>query len=442
MPFQKLGSTDQKYSLISFDKNGVERSDDDAGGGKRMSARLIQMVHQEPFTDVFFMSHGWKGDVQSAIEQYDRWFGAMENRADDLAQARQQNPNFRPLRVGLHWPSQPWGDEEQPPDEDFDAAAAAPTQVMVEEYVERLGDSPEVRGALQIIFDAARTEADADVLPPDVEAAYQRLNSALGMGEAREGAAPGDDREPFDPQAALANGNEEADFGPGGSIFGGILGPLRQLSFWKMKARARTVGEGGMHGFLTSMQQETSTRGVKFHLMGHSFGCIVVSSMLRGPGAGAALSRPVDSVALVQGALSLWSFCLDIPDRPGKPGYFHDIVKNKKVKGPFLTTRSRFDTAVGRLYPIAAGIARQVDFAPGEFPTYGGVGAFGARGLATGVEDGPMLAANGTYTFKPGTIFNLESSQFIAKGGGASGAHSDIDGPEVAHALWQAALTR
>ena len=115
--------------------------------------------------------------------------------------------------------------------------------------------------------------------------------------------------------------------------------------------------------------------------MGHSFGCIVVSSMLRGPGAGAALPRPVDSLVLVQGALSLWSFCPDIPIAPGQPGYFHDIVKNKKVSGPIVTTRSRFDTAVGQLYPIAAGIARQVDFAPGEFPTYGGVGTFGARGL-------------------------------------------------------------
>ena len=34
----------------------------------------------------------------------------------------------------------------------------------------------------------------------------------------------------------------------------------------------------------------------------------------------------------------------------------------------------------------------------------------------------------------------LESSQFIAKKEGASGAHSDIAGPQVAHALWQAAL--
>ena len=367
----------------------------------------------------------------------------MEKHAADGAQARQLNPAFRPLRVGLHWPSQPWGNEEQPSDEvNFDPTPAAPTDVMVERYVERLGDSPKLREALRVIFDAARTDADADVLPPRVAEAYRQLNDALDMGEAQEGAAPGDDREPFDPQVAFDNGNEEADFAGGGGIFGGILGPLRQLSFWKMKDRARTVGEGGMHAFLTAMQGATSGRDVRFHLMGHSFGCIVVSSMLRGPGSGASLSRPVDSVALVQGALSLWSFCPEIPSRPGKPGYFHDLVKSKKVSGPWLTTHSRFDTAVGKLYPIAAGVALQVDFAPGEFPTYGGVGAFGARGLNTGVEDRQMLSADGNYGFKRGTIYNLESSKFIAKGGGASGAHSDIDGPEVAHALWQAALTR
>jgi hypothetical protein len=440
VPFQSIGQTGQNYGLISFDQNGIERIDD---GGERFSGRLVDMLRQEPFTDVFFMSHGWKGDVVAAIDQYDRWFGAMESHAADAAQARQRIPGFRPLRIGLHWPSQPWGNEEQPAaDADFDAAAAVPTEIMVERYVERLGDSPKLREALRVIFDAARTDADADVLPPHVAAAYRQLNDALEMGEEQEGAAPGDDREPFDPHVAFDNGNEEADFGPGGSIFGGILGPLRQLSFWKMKDRARKVGEGGMHGFLIAMQGAASGRNVRFHLMGHSFGCIVVSSMLRGPGGGASLARPVDSVALVQGALSLWSFCPDIPDRPGKPGYFHDIVKNRKVNGPLVTTHSRFDTAVGRLYPIAAGIARQVDFAPGEFPTYGGLGTFGARGLKAGVEDRSMLAAEGKYDFKPGTIYNLESSKFIAKGDGASGAHSDIDGLEVAHALWQAALTR
>ena len=214
------------------------------------------------------------------------------------------------------------------------------------------------------------------------------------MGEAREGAAPGDDREPFDPQAAFANGNEEADFGLGGSIFGGILGPLRQLSFWKMKERARTVGEGGMHALPTSMQQATSTRGVRFHLMGHSFGCIVVSSMLRGPGAGGDAARGRSTrLALVQGALSLWSYCPDIPDRTGKPGYFHDIVKSKTGQRTDPHDALAFDTAVGRLYPIAAGIARQVDFAPGELPDLRRRWRLRSTWSRDRVEDGPMLAA-------------------------------------------------
>lgn len=37
-----------------------------------------------------------------------------------------------------------------------------------------------------------------------------------------------------------------------------------------------------------------------------------------------------------------------------------------------------------------------------------------------------------------GTVYNLESSNVIAKGGGSSGAHSDICHPEVAHAVWSA----
>ena len=44
-----------------------------------------------------------------------------------------------------------------------------------------------------------------------------------------------------------------------------------------------------------------------------------------------------------------------------------------------------------------------------------------------------MLPATGTYTFQAGKIYNLKGDTFIP-------GHSGIDGPEVAHALWQAAL--
>jgi hypothetical protein len=35
----------------------------------------------------------------------------------------------------------------------------------------------------------------------------------------------------------------------------------------------------------------------------------------------------------------------------------------------------------------------------------------------------------------------VEASRVIKEGGGASGAHSDIAHPEVAHIFWEAALT-
>jgi hypothetical protein len=51
-----------------------------------------------------------------------------------------------------------------------------------------------------------------------------------------------------------------------------------------------------------------------------------------------------------------------------------------------------------------------------------------------------MLDKDGDYSFASGKIYNLESSKYIAKKEGVSGAHSDIAGPQVAHAIWQAAL--
>jgi len=51
-----------------------------------------------------------------------------------------------------------------------------------------------------------------------------------------------------------------------------------------------------------------------------------------------------------------------------------------------------------------------------------------------------MLPAIGTYQFAKGRVYNLDASTYIAKKEGASGAHSDIAGPEVAHTIWEAAF--
>jgi hypothetical protein len=178
---------------------------------------------------------------------------------------------------------------------------------------------------------------------------------------------------------------------------------------------------------------------VKVHLMGHSFGCIVVSAMLAGPEGRGTLVRPVDSLVLVQGALSLWSYCSDIPPAKGRSGFFRSIIEGKKVRGPIITTMSARDTAVGKFYPLGAGARRDVAFAPGELPKYGAVGTWGARGPGIKIVDLEMQPADVPYQMEAGTLYNLESTAYIREGGGFSGAHNDIARPEVAHAFWSAA---
>ena len=106
-----------------------------------------------------------------------------------------------------------------------------------------------------------------------------------------------------------------------------------------------------------------------------------------------------------------------------------------------LATQSVFDSATGKWYPLGAGVAGQVAFAaPGELPKFGAVGSHGIRGPGANADDISILPADGDYTFQPGKIYNLESSSVIKNASGRGGAHGDICHPELAHAVWQAAL--
>jgi hypothetical protein len=437
MSFETIPGTGIEYGLISFDAEGRERFDDPAGS---MNQALMDRVEQDVITDVFFFCHGWKGDVTAAREQYNNWIKAFATSADIL-KAPETFGEFRPLYIGLHWPSLPWGDEELTGGGDFGAVAAVAPDTFLNQYLARLGNRAEIRDPLEIILDEARRNIAPEQLPPHVRQAYLDLNHALGLSSGTLGAPPDADREAFDPDESFEAANEEsASFGDGMNL-GGLLGPLRQLSYWTMKKRARTIGEGGMHEFLTELQAATKP-DMRIHLMGHSFGTIVVSGMLGGPHAAGELPRPVDSVALVQGAVSLWSYAASIPFQGAGRGYFNPIIAAKKVRGPIVTTRSKWDKAVGICYPLASRMKGSMDFAAG-LPKYGGIGAFGIQGLPDNVRSEiPMAAATVAYDFEDGKVYNLDASKYICQGTGASGAHSDIAGAEVAHAIWAAAFGR
>lgn len=452
MPIRTIKQNGVQYFLISFDKKGVERPEAD---GSMLSEDVRKLVADpdERFTDVIFASHGWKGDVPAAIEQYDRWVGEMA-RSPDHAAAKIANPNFKAIVIGLHWPSLPFGDERIPATSGLlSANADMSIEDEVEQYAASIADTTAARKAIRTIVTAARRDTGTDQeLSTEVRNAYRTLYAEAQLDDASGDVAapPGADHGDWDPDAIYRDARKaaiEADPTTESMLLGGgvadtfkswVLAPLRQLSFWSMKDRARCVGESGGHALLRKLQN-AGRDGTRFHLMGHSFGCIVVSAAVAGPPAGAALPHPVDSLSLIQGALSLWSFSSSIPFARGKVGYFNHTLKNGLVRGTIITTSSSHDTAVGKLYPHAVRVANQYLLGD-ELPKYGGIGTFGAQGLGDIAEDLEMQSTTHDYKFSPGRVYNLEASNTIKNGSGFSGAHSDIAHPEVAHAIWSAIL--
>ena len=445
MPVRSIAGSDLAYALVVFDEKGDERAEAD---GTFLSETLAKRIADpaRPVTDVFFTAHGWQGDVPAAIAQFDRWIGAMAGQQADRAAADKRPGGFAPLIIGLHWPSLPFGDENAPAGAPAvlsagTSGAASPLE-DVDAWAGRIADTPRARAAIRTILDSAARQSAAAAPAPALLDAYAALFAESGLAARGSAGAPGADQEGFDPAAIIAQSSSATAkptaqlLGIVDTVSGLFLSPLRQLSFWKMKDRARQFGENGAHELLARLQ--ISAPRARFHLMGHSFGCIVASATVAGPAGKPDLPRPVDSLFLVQGALSLWSYASDIPYAAGSAGYFHRILEHGLVRGPIVTTRSSHDTAVGRFYPLGAQVRQQLVLG-NDLPAYGGIGSFGIQG-AKGIEDMPMRAANFAYGFRPGTIYNLEASEIIRNGGGASGAHSDIAHPEVAHAFWSATL--
>jgi hypothetical protein len=423
------------YHLVAFDAAGRERTE--AAGP--YSQEITALLAAEPVTDVFVLSHGWMGDVPAARRQYGAWVSAMAGCPDDEAAARSRPGGFRSVVVGVHWPSKAWADEDLGPASFAVPGVADPEQGaarIVQSTLAVLDDSPVVRDAVQTIVEAAIEDPVPAVLPGQVRTAYERLDAAAGTGADGEGAAPGDDRAPFDPEGTYQAMLLEDLSSFGGTSVSGLLAPLRVLTFWQMKRRARDVGATGMARLLAALQ--AAAPQARFHLMGHSFGCIVASSAVASPGEG---RRPIASLSLVQGAMSLWSFCSAIPSAPGRPGFFHRVLEDGLVDGPVVVTTSVHDRAVGTFYPLGAGARGQVDYGSDRLPTYGAIGAFGLRGPGVPVVDEDLHPVDEPYAFRPGRVHNLRADDVVNVSAGVMGAHSDIAKPPVAHAVWQAALT-
>ena len=392
MPTRPITGTDLEYYLIAFDADNAERREPDGG---LLSNLLLERLSDSaaPVTDILFLSHGWPGDLPAAIDRYDRWIDTLFALSSDREAIRRRRSAFKPLIIGLHWPSLPWSDQTTPTAKVGVLSDDSIIEAQVDAYAARIADTPKARGALRAIFEeAAGKHPDAATLSPRLLTAYASLFAESGLQTGDQSGRPGADQDPFDPAAIYVQARGDT-----------LLTPLRQLSFWKMQDRARRLGETSGHNLLGRLQAAAPKS--KFHLMGHSFGCIVQSAAVAGPPGAQRLPRPVDSMFLVQGPLSLSS-------------YARDLVSQQLVRGPIITTRSTHDKAVRHFYRL-----RTPDIQ-------------GNRSA----HDLTIQPLSHSYDFRDAHIYNLDASRVIRNGSGPSGAHSDIAHPEVAHAFWAAIL--
>jgi hypothetical protein len=367
--------------------------------------------------------------------------------------------------MGIIWPSKKFTEKDDIPGgaAAFDAGGEVTEADLVRqlEALKGIGDEGDDRALEEAKGLVGRLEESAEARRRFVELLRGEL---LPRDEARsdpESAAelpdelyemPGDElleklaeapEEPVDFEAGGAAGGI-GDFGGAGEVEGGAAGfgeffggikegaqnLLNLTTGYKMKNRAGLIGAGGVHDVLVRLRRETPD--VRLHLAGHSFGARLLSAAAAGPDGAPPLE--VDSLALIQGAFSHFSFS-DRWDPPkDSPGFFRRVVTDPRVRGPMLVTHTKNDKSVGVGYALAFRLAGREAVAAAigdENDIYGGLGRNGALKVPES-RKAKLLAVGGDYGgFREGRPVNLNGDAFIM-------GHSGFVIPEVSYALLMA----
>lgn len=412
------------------------------------SKKLVDFLAAGGATDLFVMSHGWNNDMGEARGLYKRFFGEVRKLLDKSTPAA-GGRKFAVL--GVLWPSKKFSDEELIPGGAASVKSVVADAVLVKtidalkngvfdnpqadailekakKLVPGLGDSPAkqkefanlVRSLptvgkgnaedasdrfFKLSGDEAMARLSRPVMPTPTTRASggaTRMGGAAGLGAAAGGAAGI------------------------GSFFSGIgsaaLNLLNYTTYYQMKERAGLIGRTAINDVLRDVAAKAP--GVKVHLIGHSFGARLVTSVALGPDGKPPLGFA--SMTLLQAAFSHNGFAQKFDEE--NDGFFRDVVAKGRVKGPIVVTCSVQDSAVGRAYPIASLVAGQNAASLGDAnDPYGGMGRNGAQHTpeASTATLGKVGAAN---VFAAGKVHNLNADALISN-------HSDICKPEVAYAL-------
>lgn len=428
-PFQRFKTREGfgvPFYLIPFDKDGICI-------GPETRTALIKEARAGNFTDVILFSHGWNNDFHFAVTHYQEFINGYTELRKNLDYKRE----VRPLLIGVIWPSTALVlESERPPD--FAAGAGEPAVAVAAEgfqVIQELSAAIPAGKRERFCKLAQRTSLNAtesldlaDLLLPVFQseddelkgkrpAAAQELLDLLLAG-AKQLGGPGNTGEfgfaDDAPAAPASNGPAAAGFLA--DALSSVRDSLRLATVWQMKDRAGVVGSKGVGPLLDDLLKESNAR---VHLVGHSYGGkVCLSALCFKP-----KSRPVDSVLLLQPAVSGLCFTDKVPgeNRPG--GYFPAL--DGRLKQPILTTFSANDFPLTKVFHLA--LRRNSDLGEaaiaGAAPSvYAALGGFGPQGSAA--EEIKIKTPTDRYDLGAAAprIYGLEGTAEIPSHGGVSSA--------------------
>jgi hypothetical protein len=342
-------------------------------------------------TDCFVFCHGWLYDAAEARQDAARFFTLLDSVLAPIGE------RVTPLRVGLHWPSKPFADDAR--------MRETAGEGLWPELDRRLASGS--RGRARQADLALLRELYAAEIPrsPEEEAELDLLARVLARADENRG--------------------------------GAVLSPFHALSFWVMKRRAGEVGERFGRECLAPLWRSLS-RPPRLHLVGHSFGAKLVTSIAIGG------ARPA-SLTLLLGAFSAFAFALEIPGFD-RPGFYHPVLAERRVAGPIVVLRSAHDRALGTFYRVMTGSGEADREAGGQRPrrlthtatavAASALGAVGARGVGAPELDLVDVQQTGIPSCP---IVNVDGSRIVNANDPLLGAHRDIYHEEVAALVAMAA---
>lgn len=371
--------------LVRFDKKGVCTS-------PRTRDALLGRLKEAKTAPIIFFSHGWNNDFADAVELYRRFLIEFEK-----VLAAQPLKEPAPIFVGATWPSIWFPSDDGP---QFAGAPAADNETaarerFIRQLQETLPDETDWE-RLYVLLEAERLDAsEAEELArllqplvaarqddegtPESEATAGNILQAMQEMQAAAGPPEEEDLEDVGIVGAVEGGS------PGGPGTAGILQYLdprwavRLGTLYLMKDRAGTVGWVGIAALLRGI---LAASGGPVHLVGHSYGCkVMLSGLINGP-----LARKVQSLLLLQPAVSHLCFADKVPGREGAGGYRGAL---DRVEGPIFSTYSAHDFPLHSIYHHALvrrtdlgelGVAAATTAAGNPPNAYAALGGYGPRG--------------------------------------------------------------